>query len=161
MSPAVQPMPSPCKVFLDSIYQYLIYLLSIHNKGPWPYDRKRNDLPKDAQRLSPLTPAVFFILLALAEGERHGYAIMQGVASLSDNRVRMGPGTLYTTIQRLLDQLLIEETQGTGEPADHESRRRYYKLTRTGKSLLASEIDRMESLLRRVRQKKLIPKGTG
>lgn len=120
-----------------------------------------NDLPKDAQRLIPLTPAVFFILLALAEGEKHGYAIMQGVASLSDDRVRMGPGTLYTTIQRLLDQSLIEETQGTGEPSDHESRRRYYKLTRTGKLLLAAEIDRMESLLRRVRQKKLMPKGTG
>jgi DNA-binding PadR family transcriptional regulator len=122
---------------------------------------RNNQLPKDVQRLIPLTPAVFFILLALAEGEKHGYAIMQAVTSLSDSRVRMGPGTLYTAIQRLLDQSLIEETQGTGEPSDHESRRRYYKLTRTGELLLSTEIERMESVLRRVRQKKLMPKGAG
>jgi DNA-binding PadR family transcriptional regulator len=122
---------------------------------------RRTETPDPVRELLPLSPAVFYILFALAEGEKHGYAIMQGVASLSDDRVRMGPGTLYTTIQRLLDQSLIEETQGTGEPSDHESRRRYYKLTRTGKSLLAAEIDRMESVLRRVRQKKLMPKGTG
>ncbi len=67
-------------------------------------------VPDDLQHLFPLTPAVFFILFALAEREKHGYAIMQQVGVLSDGKFRMGPGTLYTTIQRLLELSLIEET---------------------------------------------------
>jgi DNA-binding PadR family transcriptional regulator len=122
---------------------------------------KANELPEDLQRMFPLTPAVFFILLALAEGKKHGYAIMQEVLLLSADKVRMGPGTLYSTIQRLLDLSLIEETQGTGERADHESRRRYYRLTRTGKGLLEAEINRMDSVVQLARQRKLVPKGTG
>ena len=69
-----------------------------------------NRVPDDLQHLLPLTPAVFFILFALADGEKHGYAIMQSVSRMSDNHFRMGPGTLYTTIQRLLDLDLISET---------------------------------------------------
>ncbi len=122
---------------------------------------KKTDLPDDLQQMLPLTPAVFFILLALADGEKHGYAIMQEVASLSAEKVRMGPGTLYTTVQRLLDLSLIEETQGSGERSDHESRRRYYRLTRSGKTLLGAEISRMESVVHLARQKKLVPKGAG
>jgi Fe2+ or Zn2+ uptake regulation protein len=79
-------------------------------------------VPDDLQRLLPLTPAVFFILFALAEGEKHGYAIMQTVSRISGNQFRMGPGTLYTTIQRLLDLTLIEETESAGQ-SDHENRR--------------------------------------
>ena len=71
---------------------------------------KKHDLPNDVMRLLPLTPAVFFILFALADGDKHGYAIMQEVSVLSDGKFRMGPGTLYTTIQRLLELSLIEET---------------------------------------------------
>lgn len=122
---------------------------------------KMTDHPDDLQQMLPLTPAVFFVLLALADGEKHGYAIMQEVASLSADKVRMGPGTLYTTVQRLLDLSLIEETQGSGERSDHESRRRYYRLTRAGKVLLGAEISRMESVVHLARQKKLVPKGTG
>src|SRR5467141_4605464 len=92
-------------------------------------------IPDDLQHLLPLTPAVFFILFALADGEKHGYAIMQTVSRISENQFRMGPGTLYTTIQRLLDLDVIEET---GQ-SEHENRRRYYKLTRTGKAVLAAE----------------------
>ena len=117
-----------------------------------------NGLPDDLQKLLPLTPAVFFILFSLAEGERHGYAIMQTVSRISDNQVRMGPGTLYTTIQRLLDLGLIRETEISGGQADHEKRRRYYKLTRTGKAVLAADVDRMESVVRMARAKKLVPK---
>ena len=114
-------------------------------------------VPDDLKHLLPLTPAVFFILFALAEGEKHGYAIMQTVSRISANQFRMGPGTLYKTIQRLLDLTLIEETEGAGQ-SDHENRRRYYKLTRTGKAVLAADLSRMESVVRLARAKKLVPK---
>ena len=74
---------------------------------------KNTTIPDKLQQLLPLTPAVFFILFALAQGEKHGYAIMQQVSVLSDGKVRMGPGTLYTTIQRLLELALIEEVMPT------------------------------------------------
>jgi len=83
---------------------------------------------------------------------------MQTVSRISDNQFRMGPGTLYTTIQRLLDLDLIEETENASGQSDHESRRRYYKLTRTGKAVLAADISRMESVVRLARDKKLVPK---
>ena len=117
-----------------------------------------NRVPDDLRHLLPLTPAVFFILFALADGEKHGYAIMQSVSRISNNQFRMGPGTLYSTIQRLLDLDLIEETEGVGGQSDHEDRRRYYKLTRTGKAILAADISRMESVVRLARDKKLVPK---
>jgi DNA-binding PadR family transcriptional regulator len=117
-----------------------------------------NQVPDDLQHLLPLTPAVFFILFALADGEKHGYAIMQSVSRISDNQFHMGPGTLYSTIQRLLDLDLIEETEGVGGQSHHEDRRRYYKLTRTGKAILAADVGRMESVVRLARNKKLLPK---
>jgi len=117
-----------------------------------------NRVPDDLQYLLPLTPAVFFILFALADGEKHGYAIMQTVSQISENQFRMGPGTLYTTIQRLLDLGLIKETESAGGQSDHENRRRYYKLTRVGKSVLAADLSRMECVVRLARDKKLVPK---
>jgi DNA-binding PadR family transcriptional regulator len=96
-----------------------------------------------------------FILFALANGEKHGYAIMQEVAVLSDNKFRMGPATLYTTIQRLLELSLIEEV-GTGE-AGH--RRRYYRLTRIGRSVFKAELSRMSAVLRLAQRHKLVPEG--
>lgn len=104
----------------------------------------------------PLTPAVLFILLALSEGDKHGYAIMQNAHELSDGQFRMGPGTLYTTIQRLLELSLIEET-APGRSGE-DSRRRYYRLTRSGRQVLAVELGRMESVIRRAREKKFIPR---
>lgn len=112
-------------------------------------------IPDDIQRLFPLSPAVFYVLFALAEGQKHGYAIMQEARQLSEEKVRLGPGTLYSTIQRLLEFDLIEETDGTGEPADHESRRRYYKLTRMGKAVLDAEVRHMDSVVRLARKKRL------
>jgi DNA-binding PadR family transcriptional regulator len=117
-----------------------------------------NRIPDDLQGLLPLTPAVFFILFALADGEKHGYAIMQTVSRISENQFRMGPGTLYTTIQRLLDLDVIEETEGAGDQSEHENRRRYYKLTRAGKAVLAADVSRMESVVRLARNKKLLPR---
>lgn len=83
-------------------------------------------LSEDQRGLIPLTPAVFFILFAMADGEKHGYAIMQRVAVLSDRKVRMSPGTLYTTIQRLLSLGLIEEATS----GEKDVRQRYCRLTR-------------------------------
>jgi|ERR1035438_8811928 DNA-binding PadR family transcriptional regulator len=92
----------------------------------------------------PLTPAVFFTLFALAGGEKHGYAIMQETRKLSDDSFRMGPATLYTTVQRLLDMDLVEEVDGA---RDSDSRRRYYRLTRGGRKLLHAELARVEALI--------------
>jgi DNA-binding PadR family transcriptional regulator len=94
----------------------------------------------------PLPPATFFILFALATGDKHGYAIMQEARRLADDRFRIGPATLYTNVQRLLDSRWIEEVSG---PADGDPRRRYYRLTRQGKSALQNEMERMEALVRK------------
>ena len=115
---------------------------------------KKNELPDEVMRLIPLTPAVFFILFALADGEKHGYAIMQQTNKLSEGRFRMGPGTLYTTIQRLLEFSLIEELS---DPDGRDSRRRYYRLTRQGKALLDLEINRMGAVLQLASEKRLWP----
>ena len=116
---------------------------------------KRN-LPEDLQRLLPLTPAVFFVLFSLASGEKHGYAIMQETSALSEGKVRMGPGTLYTTLQRLLDLGLIEEVTDKRAALD-DNRRRYYRLTGGGRLLLEAELERMESVVRLARRRKLVP----
>ena len=92
----------------------------------------------------PLTPAVFFTLFALANGEKHGYAIMQETGQLSGGKFRMGPGTLYTTIQRLWSLGLIAEVPGD---SDTDPRRRYYRLTNEGRTLLQLEVDRMRDLV--------------
>lgn len=94
----------------------------------------------------PLAPAAFLILLALAGGDKHGYAIMQEARQLSENTVQIGPATLYTTIQRLLDSDRIREVTG---PEKGDSRRRYYRLTAAGKLALNSEIARMEALVKK------------
>jgi DNA-binding PadR family transcriptional regulator len=115
----------------------------------------QNSMPAHLQKLLPLTPAVFFVLFALAEGAKHGYAIMQEVSS--EGNIRMGPGTLYSTLQRLLELELVTEVKQPAGVADRDSRRRYYKLTRDGSLLLQAEIARMESLVRLARKRKLVP----
>lgn len=99
------------------------------------------------QDLLPLTPAVFHILLALADGERHGYGIMQEVAHLSQGQVQMGPGTLYGTIKRMLEAQLIEESSERPDPALDDERRRYYRLTDFGARVAQAEIQRLKGLL--------------
>jgi DNA-binding PadR family transcriptional regulator len=107
------------------------------------------------RKLLPLTPAVFFVLFALADGEKHGYAVMQQVTVLSDGEFRVGPGTLYTTIQRLLELSLIEEIAKEDEAPN---RRRYYRLAPAGKALLRLEFERMDGVLRLARRKRLVPR---
>lgn len=111
--------------------------------------------PDPVGDLLPLTPAVFYILFALGEGEKHGYAIMKEVGSVSGGHFTMGPGTLYTTIQRLLELGLIEETSAS---SDSERRRRFYRLSRRGRQIIEAELNRMESLVRSAQRRKLVPR---
>ena len=111
----------------------------------------------DFERPAPLAPAAFYILFALADGAKHGYAIMQETVRLSEGEFRMGPATLYTNIQRLLAAGLIKEVSGDGE--DGDSRRRYYRLKRHGREAMQQELERMRRLLRRAQSFSLDPKA--
>lgn len=105
---------------------------------------------------SPLTPAVFHILLALADGERHGYGIMQEVSARTEGKVVPGPGTLYGTIHRMLEAGLIEESGEQADPTLSDERRRYYRITRKGRRAAVTEAERLEELLRVARAKHLL-----
>ena len=109
-------------------------------------------MARNGSRDQPLAPAVFHLLLALREGEQHGYALMQRVEHLTDGAVRMGPGTLYGAIKRMLGDGLIEETDNRPDPALDDQRRRYYRLTAIGERACAAEVDRLETLLRNARR---------
>jgi DNA-binding PadR family transcriptional regulator len=100
--------------------------------------------------------ATFQILLALADAERHGYAIMREVEERTAGRIRLGPGTLYGAIKRLRDQGLIEEMLTDGDPGEDERRRRY-RLTRFGRDVAVLEAKRLENLLDAARSKRLLP----
>ncbi len=106
--------------------------------------------------LRPLTPAVFHVLLALVDGERHGYAIMQEVSASTDGRMRMGPGTLYGTIKRLLTARLIEESDERPDPELDDERRRYYRLSALGQRVLRAEAQRYEEMVAVARGKRLL-----
>ena len=93
----------------------------------------------------PLTPAVFNILLALADGEKHGYGIMQEVETNTKGQVLMGPGTLYGSIKRMLQADLIEESDERADPDMDDQRRRYYQLTALGRRTLRREAERLAS----------------
>ena len=107
------------------------------------------------QDLLPLSSAVFHILLSLADGEKHGYGIMQ-VATITDGAMRMGPGTLYGTIKRLLESGLIEESDERPDPTLDDERRRYYRLTPFGERVAQSEAERLAGLLKVARSKRLM-----
>ncbi len=110
-------------------------------------------MPK--RKLDPLPSAAFQILLALADEELHGYAIMRHVEAQTGGRVRLGPGTLYSSIQALLEEGLIEEVErGSGVEAAHE-RRRSYRLTTSGRKLARGEAERLADLLRVARAKRI------
>jgi DNA-binding PadR family transcriptional regulator len=108
-------------------------------------------------RMVPLTPAFFYILFALADGDKHGYAVMQETVKLSEGEFRMGPATLYTNIQRLLDSGFIKEVAGGSEERD--ARRRFYRLTRQGRTVMEQELERMRKVLRRADSFLLAPKA--
>ncbi len=104
----------------------------------------------------PLTPAVFHILLALADGEKHGYGIMQEVTAITEGGVKMGPGTLYGSIKRMLVNGLIVESDERPDPALDDQRRRYYKLTGFGQRVVEVEVQRLSDLVRVARSKRIL-----
>lgn len=115
--------------------------------------------PADPHKRLPLTPAVFHILLALADGERHGYGIMQEVAASTGGEIQMGPGTLYGTIKRMIAAELLEESAERPDPALDDERRRYYRLTGLGRRVAAAEAERLTRLVRLAQSKQLLGGG--
>jgi DNA-binding PadR family transcriptional regulator len=104
----------------------------------------------------PLTPATFQILIALVDGERHGYAIMMEVEERSEGTVRLGPGTLYGSLKRLLDAGIVADAGERAHPDTADERRRYYRLTKYGLLVARAEAQRLEAVVRIARRKKLI-----
>jgi DNA-binding PadR family transcriptional regulator len=104
-----------------------------------------------------LTPAIFHILLALADGERHGYGIMQEIGLRTGGRLRLGPGTLYRSIKKMLGDGLIEETEERPDPELDDERRRYYRLTERGRQFARAEAKRLADLVSVARSKCLLP----
>ncbi|HKV58346.1 MAG TPA: PadR family transcriptional regulator [Ktedonobacteraceae bacterium] len=113
----------------------------------------------DPQVLLPLTPAVFHILLALADGERHGYSIMQEIAAHTEGKMRIGPTTLYRSIKHMLLDGLIVEADERPDPALDDERRRYYKLTPFGQQVALAETQRLEQALRVARSRSLLARS--
>ena len=101
----------------------------------------------DPEAMTPLTPAVFHIMLALSEGESHGYSLMAQVDGITEGRMKLGPGTLYRSIQRMLVDELIEEVAGAGGAISVDERRRYYRLTEFGKQVARAEARRLARLV--------------
>jgi DNA-binding PadR family transcriptional regulator len=107
--------------------------------------------------LLPLPTAVFHILIAVADRDRHGYSIMQDVSARTADKVRLSPGTLYSSIRRMLEQGLIEELADSPDPSNSDERRRYYRVTRFGKRVAAVEVERLKALIREARATGLAP----
>jgi DNA-binding PadR family transcriptional regulator len=106
-------------------------------------------MKEDPHEFLPLTPATLHILLALTGGEMHGYAIMQDVLRQSEGLYKLGPGTLYDNLQRLVRQGLVKELGA--KAGDEDSRRRYYRLTSLGGGVLSAEVSRLEGVVRDAR----------
>ena len=114
------------------------------------------DRDRDIQGLLPLTPPMLHLLLALADGDKHGYAILKEVARRTRGKVRLGPSTLYGLIKRASGDGLIAEADERPDPALDDERRRYYRLTTRGRRLAVADIERLESLVDLALEKKLL-----
>ena len=112
---------------------------------------------RDAEALLPLTPVVLHILLSLADERqgKHGYAVAREVEAFTDGYIRMGPGTLYGSIQRMLDASLIEERRV--RTTEEDERRRYYRVTALGRRVLSLELERLAAIVALARRKQLLP----
>jgi DNA-binding PadR family transcriptional regulator len=106
---------------------------------------------------APLTPAVLHILLALSTQERHGYGIMKQVEADSQGKVKMGPGTLYGSIKRMMDAGLVRESDKKVDPELDDERRVYYRVTALGKKALVAELERYRDVVTVARQRRLSP----
>jgi DNA-binding PadR family transcriptional regulator len=119
----------------------------------------RRTLTPTAPDLLPLTPAVFHILLTLADGERHGYAIMRDVEDQTDGGLMLGPGTLYGCIKRMLAAGLIAESEERPDPALDDERRRYYRITSLGDRTVRAEAARLARAVQAAQSKRVLRKG--
>ena len=116
-----------------------------------------NDKQRQIESLLPLPAATFHILLALTVEDRHGYAIIQDVEARTGGELRLSPGTLYRSIQRMLEQGLLVETRDRPEPEHDDERRRYYRITPFGTAVAKAEARRLTQLLRMARAKGFAP----
>lgn len=113
---------------------------------------------REPAALLPLPLSEFHILLALADGDRHGYAIMREVATRSGGEVELGPGTLYGSIKRMLADGLIAKSDERPDPALDDERRRYYRITTFGREVARAEARRLEALVAHARRKRVLGK---
>ena len=116
---------------------------------------------KDPDDQLPLTPAVFHILVALSEGERHGYGIMRQVADDTGGALQLGPGTLYGCLQRMLSADLVEESDWRPDPKLDDERRRYYRISVFGTRVVRAEAKRLETAVKAARSRRLLAKSSG
>jgi DNA-binding PadR family transcriptional regulator len=116
-----------------------------------------NESREEIESLLPLPPATFHILMTLAAGDRHGYAILQDVAARTGGRMKLGAGTLYRSIQRMRDQGLIEESRRRPARDQDDERRRYYRLTRFGAAVARAESQRLGELVELARERGFAP----
>ncbi len=116
-----------------------------------------NDLYREAQGFLPLQPATFHVLIALADEDRHGYAIIQDVAERTGGGIRLSPGTLYRSIQRMLEDGLIVEPRERPAPDEDDERRRYYRITPLGTAVAKAEAGRLAGLVKMARARGLAP----
>jgi DNA-binding PadR family transcriptional regulator len=112
----------------------------------------------DVESLLPLPTAVFHILVALADRDRHGYSIMQDVTARTEGKVRLSAGVLYSSIRRMLEQGLVTELHESPDPESQDERRRYYRLTDWGRTVAMAEARRLTAMLSQARETGLIPK---
>jgi DNA-binding PadR family transcriptional regulator len=115
-----------------------------------------SETTNEPAQMLPLTPAVFNILLSLADGEKHGYGIMLEVEAITGGAISMGPGTLYGSIKRMLKAGLIEESDERPDPEMDDERRRYYRLTGFGRRVLQLEAERLAAQVVAARRKHLL-----
>jgi DNA-binding PadR family transcriptional regulator len=113
--------------------------------------------PREVDSLLPLSAATFHILLALADEERHGYAVIQDVAARTEGQVRLSAGTLYRSIQRMQEQGLIEESRRRPAPDEDDERRRYYRITELGNAAARAEARRLMQLVKLARASGFAP----
>lgn len=113
----------------------------------------------DPRSFLPLTPFAFQVLLAISDAPRHGYGIIREIDERTGGLIKMRTGTLYTLVQRLLDEQLIEESDDRGHPDDDDERRRYYAVTALGRAVMEAEARRLEALVGEARRKHVLGKS--
>ena len=122
-------------------------------------DIKESVLDRDTHQTPSLSPAVFHILLALGDGELHGYGIMQEIERFTEGKLHVGPGTLYRSIKQMLADGLIEESDERPDPVLDDERRRYYRLTQLGIRTVQAEMNRLSQLVAVAHRKRLLAGG--